>query len=103
MLNIFTKHKSIWECLWQSAGVKISGVVVREITHATAQNMHECLACKTRSGGERNGRLGRSNSHPPDRELCLASGLPMHWRACKLPHCVIDPDVAFWYHYLSPA
>ena len=24
------------------------------------------------------------------------------WRAYKLPHCAIDPDVAFWYDYLSP-
>ena len=24
-------------------------------------------------------------------------------RTCKLPHCAIDPDVAFWHDYLSPA
>ena len=31
-------------------------------------------------------------------ELCLTSGLPTYWRACA-----IDPDVAFWCDYLSPA
>ena len=49
--------------------------------------------------GERNRRLGRSISHPPNRELCLTSGLPTHWCACKLLHCAIDPNVAFWYEY----
>ena len=61
-----------------------------------------CLVCKMRSGGEKQW-LGRLNSHPPDCESYLMSGLPMCWRACKLPHCLIDPDVAFWFDYLSPA
>ena len=43
-----------------------------------------------RSGGEKR-RLGRSNSHPHDRESCLTSELSIRWRACKLPHCAIDP------------
>ena len=47
--------------------------------------------------------LGRSNSHPPACESCLTSGLPTSWRTCKLPHRAIEPDVAFWYDYLSPA
>ena len=25
------------------------------------------------------------------------------WRACKLPHCVIDSGVAFWHDYIGPA
>ena len=61
-----------------------------------------CLVCKMRSG-ERNGRLGRPNKHPPDHESCLMSGLPTHWHSYKLPNCAIDLDVAFWYHHLSPA
>ena len=41
------------------------------------------------------------NSHLPDRESCLTSQLPTRWRACKLLHCTIDPDVAFWYDDLK--
>ena len=60
------------------------------------------MVCKMRLG-ERNRWLVRSNSHPPDCESCLMSGLPTHWHAYKLPHCAIDSDAAFWYDYLSPA
>ena len=65
-----------------------------ERNHACSSSKHVriCLACKMRSG--------RSNSHPPDCESCLMSRLPTCWRVCKLPHCAIDPGVAFWYHYL---
>ena len=77
--------------------------MAREITHETAQSMHEYVWRVKWDQGERNGWLGRSNSHPPDCELYLKSRLPTHWRTCKLPHCAIDPDVAFWYDYLSPA
>ena len=41
--------------------------------------------------------------HPSNRESSLTSGLPTCWRTCKLPHCAMDPNVAFWYDYLSPA
>ena len=77
--------------------------VAREITHAASQSMYEYVWHVKWDQGERNRRLGRSNSHHPDRESCLTSGLPTRWRTCKLPHCAIDPDVAFWYDYLSPA
>ena len=77
--------------------------LAREIPHALAQSMDEYVCRVKWDQGERNGWLGRSNSHPPDRESCLTSGLPTRWRACKLPHCVIDLDGAFWYDYLSPA
>ena len=72
----------------------------REITHATAQSIHEHV---WHVKWNQEGRLRRSNSHPSDRESCLTSGLPTCWHACKLLHCVIDPDVVFWYDYLSPA
>ena len=78
-------------------------IVAREITHVAAQNVHEYVWCVKWDQVERKGWLERSNSHPPDRESCLTSGLPMRWRACKLPHSAIDTDVVFWYHYLSPA
>ena len=80
-----------------------SHFVVWEIMHAAAQSMHEYVWHVKWDQGERNGWLQGLNSHPPDRELYLMSGLPTHCRACKLPHCVIDQDVAFWYDYLSPA
>ena len=80
---------------WQS--------VAREIMHVAAQSVHECVWHIKWDQGERNGWLGKSNSHPPDRELCLTSRLPTHWRACKLLHCTIDPDVAFWYDDSNPA
>ena len=36
---------------------------------------------------------------------CILPIVNRVWRkhACKLPHCAIDPDVAFWHDYLSPA
>ena len=68
--------------------------------HAAAQSMHEYVWCIKWDQEKRNGWL---NLHPPDRESCLTSGLPTRWRACKLPHCVIDSDVAFWYDNSSPA
>ena len=74
--------------------------LAREIMHAAA---HEYVWHVKWDEGVRNGWLGRSNSHPPIRESCLTSGLPTRLRACKLPHCAIDPDMAFWYNYLSPA
>ena len=76
---------------------------MRKITHAAAQSVHKYVWRVKWDQGERNGWLGRSNSHPPDRESRLTSGLPARWRASKFPHCAIDPDVAFWYDYLSPA
>ena len=78
-------------------------LLAREIIHVAAQSVHKYVWHVKWDQGERNGRLGRSNSHPPDCESCLASGLPTCWRTCKLPHCAIDPYVAFWYNYLSPA
>ena len=77
--------------------------VVREITHAAAQSVHEYVWRVKWDQGKRNGRLGRSNSHRPDRESWLTSQLPTRWRACKLLHCTIDPDVVFWYADLNPA
>ena len=77
--------------------------VAREITHVAAQSVHKYIWRIKWARGERNEWLGRLNSHPPNCELCLTSGLPTHWRACKLPHCAIDPDVTFWYDYLSPS
>ena len=71
--------------------------------HTAAQSVHEYVWHVKWDQGERNGQVGRSNSHPPDHESCLMSGLPTRWCACKLPHCAIDSDVAFWYNYLSPA
>ena len=80
-----------------------SDILAREIPHAAAQSVHKYVWRVKWDQGERNRWLGRSNSHPPDHELCLMSGWPTRWRACKLPHCAIDPDVAFWYDYLSLA
>ena len=75
--------------------VNFYGSVVREITHAKAQSMHEYVWRVKWDQGERNGRLGSSNWHPPDRESCLMSGLPTRWHACKLPHCRCDILVLF--------
>ena len=74
----------------------------RNHAHGRSKRVRICLACKMRSG-ERNRRLGRVNSYHPDRELYLTSGLNTHWHPIKLLYCAIDPDVAFSYHYLSPA
>ena len=70
--------------------------MAREITQAAAQSVHEYVWRVKWDQGQRNGRLGRSNSHPPDRESCLTSQRPPRWRAGKLLHCTIDPDVVFW-------
>ena len=77
--------------------------MVRKITHSAAQSMHEYVWHVKWDQGKRNWRLGRSNSHPPNHELCLTSGLPTCWHTCKLSNSAIDPDVAFWYDYLSLA
>ena len=78
-------------------------IVAREITQAAVQSMHEYVWRVKWDQGERNGRLGRSNSHPPDRESCLTSGLPICWRTYKLPQCTIDLDVVFLYDDVNPA
>ena len=72
--------------------------------HGCSSSKHPriCLACKMKSE-ERNWRFRRSNSHPSNHESCLTSELPTHWCTCKLLHCAIDPVVAFWCDYLSPA
>ena len=38
-------------------------------------------------------------------QTCILLIMNRVWckRACKLPHCAIDLDVAFWHDYLSPA
>ena len=74
--------------------------IAKEITYAAAESVREYIWRVKWDQGKRNKRLGRLNSHPSNRESCLTSGLP---KRCKLPHCAIDLDVAFWYHYLSPA
>ena len=74
--------------------------------HNCSERNHACgsskrvrirLACKMRP---KRGKwaMRRLNSHPSNHESYLTSGLPTCWRACKLPHCAIEPDVAFWYH-----
>ena len=63
----------------------------RNHTHTQAQSMHEYVWHVKWDEGERNRWLERSNSHPSDHESCLTSGRPTRWRACKLPHCAIDP------------
>ena len=62
---------------------------------SVAQSMHEYVWWVKWDLGERNEQLGRSNSHPPNHESCLMSGLPTHCCACKLPHSAIDPDMTF--------
>ena len=81
----------------------LSIFVAREIMHVAAQSLHEYVWHVKWDKVERGRRLGRSNSHPPDHESYLTSELPTRWRACKLRHCAINPNVAFWYDYLSPA
>ena len=71
--------------------------VAKEITHAATQSVYEYIWHVKGDQRQRNGRLGKSNLHPTDRESCLTSQLPTRWRAGKLLHCMIDPDVAFWY------
>ena len=62
----------------------------REITHAAAQSVHEYVWRVKWDQGERSGQLGRWNSHPPDRESCLMSGLPTSWHTlCNWPGCSI--------------
>ena len=77
--------------------------VGREIMHTRAQSMHEYVWHVKWYQGESNRWLGRLNSHPPDLESCLTSGLTTSCHSCKLLCCAIDLDVAFWYDYLSPA
>ena len=56
-----------------------------------------CLACKMTSGREKRA-IGGDRTHIlpiVNRVWCQ--------RACKLPHCAIDPDVAFWHEsFLNP-
>ena len=55
-----------------------------------------------RSGGEK-WAIGEIKLTSSWSWIILTSGLSTCWRTCKLPHCAIDSDVAFWYHYFSPA
>ena len=66
------------EIEWISPVNKVGlNTVAREITYAAAQNVREYVWCLKLDQGERNGRLERSNSHPPDRKSCLTPGPPI--------------------------
>ena len=68
-------------------------IVAREITHTSMHEYVWRIKCDQ-------GEIELSSSR---LWIILMSRLPTCWHTCKLPHCAIDPDVAFWYHYLSPA
>ena len=84
--------------------------VAREIMHTAAQSMHEYVWHVKWDQGKRNGQLGRSNSHPPDRESCqdsLCAGAHVNYHIVRLTwvwHFVIINKVlpegtvskAFW-------
>ena len=59
--NHWWLHYIIW-VLWV--------YIARVITHVAAQRVHEYVWHVKWDQGKRNRRLGRSNSHPPDGELC---------------------------------
>ena len=87
--------------LWYSLSLRCFMLLLcgkRNLSHSKCAQI--CLSCKVRLGG---GETGDWGDQTPILPIVNRVGLPMHWWACKLPHCVIDPDVAFWYHYLSPA
>ena len=65
--------------------------VAREIMHASALI---CLACKMRSGREKwaMGKIKLTSS-----QLWIVFDISTH------VNCMIDPDVAFWHNYISPA
>ena len=64
--------KKLWMDIWV---ICMLVSVARQITYAVAQSMHEYVWRVKWDQGERNGRLGRSNSHLPNHELCLT---PVH-------------------------
>ena len=77
--------------------------MAREIMHMVTQSAHKYVWQVKWDQGQRNGWLGRSNSHPLDHESCLMSQLPTCWHVCILQHCTMDLDVAFLYDDFNPA
>ena len=70
---------------------------MREISHAATQSVHEYVWCVKWDQGERNGDW-------EDRTRILPIvNCVWRQRACKLPHCAIDLDMAFWHDYISSA
>ena len=64
-----------------------------------------CLAWKMRSGREREKWVIREIELTSSRSWIVfeVRTTYIRWCTCKLPHCAIDSDVAFWNDYLSPA